>query len=328
MRILITGCCGFIGSHLTETLLTSQGKDIDVMGVDNINDYYEPRIKHENLDRLRKHSRFSFLHEDMVTSRCIATWKPDVVYHLASMAGVRNSLLCPAEYVRHNIEAFVNVLQQAVEASVQKVFYASSSSVYGNSTQLPYSESHQVSVCKSPYAASKLAMEMFAKTYNDLYNLTCVGFRFFTVYGPRGRPDMAPYKFLKAIHYGHTIQRYGNGTSSRDYTYVSDIVDGLIRAQVVPPGTCEVFNLGQSRPVTLLEFISTCERVVGKKAVVCEIENQPGDVNHTYANTEKAHDSFGFESHVTLEEGLTWMYASYRGEWGEATESSLHEASK
>ena len=314
MRVLVSGCCGFIGSHLTEALLRQS--HIEVLGVDNMNDYYDPAVKRAHLARLERSPRFAFAQEDMVTSRCIETWRPHVVYHLASLAGVRNSLRDPAAYVKNNVEAFVNVLQQAVEASVQKVFYASSSSVYGNGAARPCSEADPTPACKSPYAASKLAMETFAKTYNDLYGLTCAGFRFFTVYGPRGRPDMAPYKFLRAIHSSEPIDQYGDGASTRDYTFVDDIVDGLLRAMHrAPAGRCEVYNLGQSRPVRLMDFISTCERVVGKTAVVRRSPEQPGDVRHTHADTRKAREHLGFEARTSLEEGLTRMYESYRREW-------------
>lgn len=313
VRILVTGCCGFIGSHLTEALLLLPG--VEVVGVDNMNEYYDPQIKEAHLCRLQACANFTFLQEDMVHSQCVTLWKPDIVYHIASLAGVRNSLRNPTDYVTHNIEAFVNLLQQAVQAKVRSVFYASSSSVYGTSTLLPYSEQDTSLTCKSPYACSKLAMEMFAKTYNQLYGVHCVGFRFFTVYGPRGRPDMAPFKFLKAIHEGRPLDKFGDGSTSRDYTYIDDIVNGLVQAMKLPPEGCDIFNLGNSNPVSLNTFIATCEQVVGKDAHICHKGMQMGDVDHTHADVSKAQAQLEFTPKISLKEGLSRMYHSYKSLW-------------
>lgn len=307
MKILVTGCAGFIGSHLTELLLRTT--DYQIMGVDCLLQNYDVAHKHRNLSVLSKYDAFLFRQENICESACISEWEPDIIIHLASSAGVRASLDDPTFYVRNNIEAFVHVLNEARRVGTQRVLYASSSSVYGKNTQLPYTETDALSCCVSPYACSKLAMEHFADTFSHLYGIECVGFRFFTVYGPRGRPDMAPYKFLKAIHQNETITQFGDGTSSRDYTYVDDIVDGLVQActaTLTEPST--VYNLGNTCTVDLNTFIRTCEAIVGKTAAVKELGRQPGDVNHTCANVEKAMRDLQYEPKVSIAEGLQKMY--------------------
>ena len=196
MRILVTGCAGFIGSHVSEYLL--KRGDI-VLGIDNLNDYYDVSRKMENLEILQKYSNFEFRKEDICETESISQWKPDKICHLASMAGVRYSIQNPKIYVKVNIEGFIHILEEARINNVKQIVYASSSSVYGLNKKVPFSEEDKIETCNSPYATSKMAMELYAKTYHQLYNLNLIGLRFFTVYGPRGRPDMAPYKFLKAI---------------------------------------------------------------------------------------------------------------------------------
>lgn len=307
MKVLVTGCAGFIGSHLTERLL--QTTDHQIMGVDCFLQNYDVRYKHRNLSILSKYDAFIFRQENIGESACISEWKPDIIIHLASSAGVRASLDNPTFYVRNNIEAFVHVLNEARLVGTKRVLYASSSSVYGKNTQLPYSETDALTCCVSPYACSKLAMEHFAYTFSHLYGIECVGFRFFTVYGPRGRPDMAPYKFLKAIHRNETICKFGDGTSSRDYTYVDDIIDGLIQACTTSLAQrCAVYNLGNTNTVDLNTFIRTCEAVVGKTAVVKRMDRQPGDVCHTHANVEKATCDLQYKPKVSIAEGLQKMY--------------------
>jgi UDP-glucuronate 4-epimerase len=307
-KILVTGCAGFIGSHTCERLLKEGNK---VMGIDNLNDYYDVDRKKENLEVLKKYQNFYFLKDDIRTTTVINDWKPDMICHLASMAGVRYSIEHPEIYVDVNINGFINILEQSRKVCVKQIVYASSSSVYGLNKKVPFSESDAIETPNSPYACSKMAMELYAKTYSQLYDLNLIGLRFFTVYGPRGRPDMAPYKFLKAIKDGTKFQKYGDGTSSRDYTYVDDIVSGVVaslqnRKQV----KCEVYNLGNSSPVSLNEFISLCEKVVGNKANYDQIENQLGDVPHTYADISKAKIDLGYSPKIKLEEGLSLMYGN------------------
>ena len=306
MRILVTGCAGFIGSHTCEYLLK---RGDNVLGIDNLNDYYDVERKKENIEILNKYNNFEFQRDDIRTMKVIEEWKPEKICHLASMAGVRYSIEHPKLYIDVNINGFINILEQARKVGVKQIVYASSSSVYGLNKKRPFSESDPIETPNSPYACSKMAMELYAKTYHQLYNLNLIGLRFFTVYGPRGRPDMAPYKFLKAIKDGTKFYKYGDGTSSRDYTYVSDIVSGVVASiDNKKELKCEVYNLGNSSPVSLNEFIELCEKVVGKKGNYEEIGNQLGDVPHTYANISKAKRDLDYEPEVKLEEGLNLMY--------------------
>ena len=307
MKILVTGCAGFIGSHTCERLLKEGNR---VMGIDNLNDYYDVERKLENLEVLKQYKNFYFIKDDIRTTTAINDWTPDFVCHLASMAGVRYSIEHPEIYVDVNINGFINLLEQSRKVGVKQIVYASSSSVYGLNKKVPFSELDSIETPNSPYACSKMAMELYAKTYSQLYDLNLIGLRFFTVYGPRGRPDMAPYKFLKAIKDGTKFQKYGDGTSSRDYTYIDDIVSGVVSSlQNINQVKCEVYNLGNSSPVSLNEFIGLCEKVVGKKANYDQIENQLGDVPHTYANISKAKIDLGYSPKVKLEQGLKLMYA-------------------
>jgi UDP-glucuronate 4-epimerase len=307
-KILVTGCAGFIGSHTCEYLLKRGDR---VLGIDNLNDYYDVERKKENLNVLNKYENFEFKKEDIRTTKVIEEWKPDKICHLASMAGVRYSIEHPEIYVDVNINGFINILEQARKVGVKQIVYASSSSVYGLNKKIPFSESDAIETPNSPYACSKMAMELYAKTYHQLYNLNLIGLRFFTVYGPRGRPDMAPYKFLKAIKDQTKFYKYGGGTSSRDYTYVDDIVSGVVASiDNKKEIKCEVYNLGNSSPVSLNEFIALCEKVVGKKANYEQIGNQLGDVPHTYADITKARKDLDYEPNVKLEEGLRFMYVN------------------
>ena len=309
MKVLVTGCCGFIGSYVTLNLLKN---DYQVIGVDIMNDYYDINIKEINKNILSEYENFYFYKEDVIDSDIIERVKPDKVCHLASMAGVRYSIENPILYVKNNIEAFVNLLDQSVKNNVKNFVYASSSSVYGLNEKVPFCESDVVNSCNSPYAASKRSMEIFANTYNQLYSLPLIGLRFFTVYGPRGRPDMAPYKFLDSILNDKRFKKYGDGRSLRDYTYIDDIVDGIISALDNKNNLrCEIFNLGNSKPVSLNSFIECCEEVTGKKAKYDIIENQLGDVPLTYADIEKSRKLLNYSPKVSLKEGLNrtckWM---------------------
>lgn len=304
MVILVTGCAGFIGSHLCESLLESNKH---VIGIDNLNDYYDPKIKQRNLRILEKYPNFRFLQDDIRTTNAVTLYRPDSVYHLAGMAGVRYSIENPELYMDVNVTGFIHLLEQAKRVQCP-VYYASSSSVYGTNV-VPFCEDDNTTNMNSPYAVSKYAMDMLAKQYCYTYNMKIVGVRFFTVYGPRGRPDMAPHRFLKAIHEQTYIDKYGNGTSTRDYTYISDVVDGLLLIGEKSPHGYNIYNIGSSHPVSLNEFITECERTVGKKALVKVIGDQQGDVPHTYANIDKL-KALGFTPKVSLRSGLLRTYGT------------------
>jgi UDP-glucuronate 4-epimerase len=307
-KILVTGCAGFIGSHVSEFLLK---RGDTVVGIDNLNDYYDVKRKQNNLKILEKYDNFTFYKHDICETDVISTFKPDKICHLASMAGVRYSIEHPKLYVKVNIEGFIHILEEAVKNKVKNIVYASSSSVYGLNKKVPFSESDEIKTCNSPYASSKMAMELFAKTYYQLYGIQNIGLRFFTVYGPRGRPDMAPYKFLTAIKNDKRFYKFGDGTSSRDYTYIDDIVSGVIASLDNKKNIqCEIYNLGNSSPVTLNEFIKLCEKVSGKEANFFHIQDQLGDVPHTYADISKAIKDLNYEPKVKLEDGLRRFYNS------------------
>lgn len=304
--ILITGCCGFIGSHLSERLLNENNI---VIGIDNMNDYYSPDIKKDNLDILNKYPNFTFYQEDIVDTKLIQILKPDIVIHLAGMAGVRYSLENPTLYMKNNVEGMTNLLEQSKDVNL--FVYASSSSVYGLNTKVPFSENDEINNPNSPYAVSKICMEKIAKLYQDLYKIKTVGLRFFTVYGPRGRPDMAPYKFLNNIMNEKEIDKYGNGETYRDYTFISDIIDGIMGLLKNKDNlNNNIYNLGNSDPITLNEFIRTCEEVTNKKAIINQMENQRGDVPKTYSDISRAKNDFGYSPKINIKKGLKITYES------------------
>jgi UDP-glucuronate 4-epimerase len=307
-KILVTGCAGFIGSHTCEFLLK---RGNIVFGIDNLNDYYDVSSKEENLNILKKFSNFQFKKDDICTTRIISEFKPDKVIHLASMAGVRYSLENPLLYETTNIGGFINIMEESRKNNVKNIVYASSSSVYGLNKKIPFSESDLIEKCNSPYACSKMCMEFYAKTYYQLYGLNNIGLRFFTVYGPRGRPDMAPYLFLHAIKNKIKFKKFGDGTSSRDYTYIDDIVLGIINACDNKNNIkCDIFNLGNSNPVSLNEFIKICEKITGNIAIFEQHNEQLGDVLHTYADISKAKQFLNYEPKTNLIDGLTHFYKS------------------
>ena len=306
MKLLVTGCCGFIGSHLCERLLKE--KHI-VYGIDIINNYYSIEQKFKNLQILQKYKNFTFKLENICDTKIIDEIKPDIVINIAAMAGVRYSLENPKIYMKTNIEGQINLLKQSVENNVKLFIYASSSSVYGTNKKVPFSEEDDILNLNSPYAASKRSAELMAELYNKLYNLNVIGLRFFTVYGPRGRPDMAPFKFLSKIMNCETIDKYGDGTTYRDYTYVDDIVDGIMGSIINKNNrSCEVYNLGNSTPHSLNEFIKCCEKVTGKKAIINQMEDQLGDVPKTYADITKAKNDLDYSPKIKLDDGLKKMY--------------------
>tara|TARA_X000000950_G_C13901346_1_gene655052 strand:- start:2383 stop:3396 length:1014 start_codon:yes stop_codon:yes gene_type:complete len=302
MKIVVTGCAGFIGSHVCEKLL--QNKSITVIGIDSLNHYYDVNIKKNNIKILENFSNFIFYNENVLETKIISVYKPDYICHLASMAGVRYSIDNPQLYVKENIQGFLNILDESVTNNVKNLVFASSSSVYGSLQKEKFSENDITVQCESPYACSKLSMEHFAKTYNSLYKLPVIGLRFFTVYGPRGRPDMAPYKFLYNIHNDISIDKYGNGESFRDYTYIDDIVDGVLASLFKKHSESIIYNLGNDKPISLNAFINTCEKICGKKAKINAKQSQLGDVSYTCANIEKAKKELNYSPKVDIVSGL------------------------
>ena len=331
MKILVTGAAGFIGAAMTEALMKQK---YEVVGVDNINSYYDTRLKYARLERLgikqeairdnkmlisMDSSNLRFVKLD-VTDR-IAMGKLfqkeqfDLVLHLAAQAGVRYSLENPYAYVETNVLGFLNILENCRLNNVQHLVYASSSSVYGASDRIPYSEDDRADMPVSLYAATKRSDELMAHVYSHLYNLPTTGLRFFTVYGPWGRPDMAPFLFMKSILEGTRIQVFNHGKLSRDFTYIDDIVQGVMRVLNRPSvrkTPCRVFNIGNSSPVKLLDFIEVIEKVTGKQAIKEMTEMQPGDVFCTYADVFRLQREFDYKPSVGIEEGITRFYEWYK----------------
>lgn len=313
--ILVTGSAGFIGSHFTDSLL-QQNKF--VIGVDNLNDYYNPKWKMENIAKFASKRNFVFIKEDILNKsslrKIFKKYKPEAIVHLAARAGVRPSIEDAPLYQKVNIEGTLNLFEAAKLYPVKKFVFASSSSVYGNQKKVPFSEDDQVSRPVSPYAVTKLAGEMLAHTYAYLHKIPTICLRFFTVYGPNGRPDMAPYLFTEALVKEKPIKKFGDGSTSRDYTYVEDIVSG-INASLLLKTSYEVFNLGNSSPITLNNYIDTLERVVGKKAIIKNYPSFAGDVEKTFADISKAKKLLGYNPKTSLEKGLkkfTLWYKKYR----------------
>jgi UDP-glucuronate 4-epimerase len=305
--VLVTGGAGFIGSHVCEVLLRRGDR---VVMIDNMNDYYDFRLKHYNLSILMSSSDSGNLSthkgdicDDDFLEDVFKRELPTHVIHLAARAGVRPSIQDPSSYVRTNVDGTSKLLDLARRYEVKNFVFASSSSVYGGSTKSVLSEEDVVSKPVSPYAATKITCELLAYTFHHLYGLNTTGLRFFTVYGPRGRPDMAPFKFIDRIARGAVIQQYGDGTTSRDYTYISDIVDGVVRALDTPLGY-EILNLGNGRPFELSNFIQIVEKAVGRSAIIDVLPKQPGDVDRTCACIDRAKQLLGYEPKVPFEEGI------------------------
>jgi UDP-glucuronate 4-epimerase len=311
MKILVTGCAGFIGYNLTKFLCNSnEFKDSFILGLDNFDPYYDINIKKNNIQNLKKLKNFSFFCEDIRNTNIINIEKPDIIVHLAGLAGVRNSIQMPQSYSDVNINGMINLLEQSKNNNVKRFLFASSSSVYGSNSSLPFNENHDLDNIISPYALSKKVMEDYGKLYSKMYNMNIIGFRFFTVYGPGGRPDMAPYKFIFNIKNNIEINKFGKGDSMRDYTYIDDIVYGIIGGIKNNIAGFNIFNLGNSKPVTLNIFIELCEKVCNKKAKINQLDIQMGDVFFTYADITKSKKYLGYEPKVTLEEGLKRLYDS------------------
>jgi len=305
VNFLVTGGAGFIGSHVCERLLHSGHA---VWAFDDLNDFYDPRFKRRNLRDLQSLAKpFAFVHGD-VTDRAaldevFAGVKFDQIVHLAARAGVRPSLEQPALYQRVNVEGTVNVLEAARRRGVKKITIASSSSVYGVNSKVPFAESDPIFSAISPYAASKLACEALGHVYHHVYGLDVVLLRLFTVYGPRQRPDLAIRKFTTLMAEGKPIPVFGDGSAARDHTFVSDILDGIMACTEREFGY-EVFNLGESQTVTLNRLIGLLEDALGKKAVIERLPVQPGDVPVTYADISKARAKLGYNPRVGIEQGI------------------------
>jgi UDP-glucuronate 4-epimerase len=311
--VLVTGAAGFIGSNLTEHLLSLGYR---VVGLDNFDDYYSPVIKQNNLRAMEGDNRFLLVRSDIrdiaLLPKVFSENNISLVVHLAARAGVRPSLAQPLLYQDVNVRGTINLLEASRVFGVKRFIFASSSSVYGLNHNGPFYEDSRVDCPTSPYAASKVAAELFCRTYNHLYGLPVVVLRLFTVYGPRQRPEMAISLFTRMIDSGEEVPVFGDGTSKRDYTYVSDIVDGTTQALNYPGSGFEVFNLGYSRPVALEYLIHIIEKSLGKKARIKRLPTQPGDVPITFAEISRAGALLSYQPKITIEEGVPLFVKWYR----------------
>jgi UDP-glucuronate 4-epimerase len=328
--IFVTGAAGFIGFHVAKRLLE---RGDDVVGIDNLNDYYDPALKHARLEMLRKFERFEFVLADVgdrdAIAELFARKKPERVVHLAAQAGVRYSLTNPHAYTESNITGFLNILEGCRHHGVAHLAYASSSSVYGANTKQPFSEQDNVDHPVSLYAATKKANELMAHTYAHLFGVASTGLRFFTVYGPWGRPDMALFRFTRGILADEPIPVFNEGKMIRDFTYIDDIVEGVVRvldrrAEPDPEwngadpnparssAPYRIFNIGNNRPVLLLDFITALERALGKKAQLDLLPMQPGDVVSTQADVSALEEAAGFRPSTTIDEGIARFVAWYK----------------
>jgi UDP-glucuronate 4-epimerase len=329
-RVLVTGAAGFIGFHLASRLLK---QNCNVTGLDNLNDYYDVNLKKERLRRLESDEKFSFIKIDLADregmNKLFESRTFDVVVNLAAQAGVRYSLTNPHAYINSNIVGFTHILEGCRHARVGHLVFASSSSVYGANTNMPFSIHHNVDHPVSLYAASKKANELMAHTYSHLYGLPCTGLRFFTVYGPWGRPDMALFLFTRAILEGRPIQVFNHGRMQRDFTYIDDIVEGVVRVMAKrpqpnpewtgddpDPGTSHapyrLYNIGNNAPVQLTQFIAMIEDALGQKAQKEFLDLQPGDVPATYADVDDLMADVGFKPATPIETGIKRFVAWYR----------------
>jgi len=316
MTVLVTGAAGFIGYHVAEALLR---RGETVIGIDNLNDYYDVRLKEARLARLAALPGFRFSKLDLADrdgmAALFAREQPEAVINLAAQAGVRYSLKNPHAYADSNLLGFVNVLEGCRHGGVKHLVYASSSSVYGGNTKVPFAETDNVDHPVSLYAATKKANELMAYSYSHLYRIPCTGLRFFTVYGPWGRPDMAYFSFTKAILAGQPIDVFNHGNMRRDFTYIDDIAEGVVRvldrrAEGEPPHV--LYNIGNHQPVELMEFIDILERELGRKALRNFLPMQDGDVPQTYADTAALREAVAFAPATPLTEGIRRFAAWYR----------------
>jgi UDP-glucuronate 4-epimerase len=331
LKVLVTGAAGFIGMHACKALLE---RGDEVVGLDNLNDYYDTKLKQNRLAQLVSFNNFRFIKLDIASKKSMTDFfeaeKFNKVIHLAAQAGVRYSITNPQAYVESNLVGFVNILEGCRHNAVQHLVYASSSSVYGGNTKMPFAEHDNVDHPVSLYAATKKSNELMAHTYSHLYGLPTTGLRFFTVYGPWGRPDMAPFLFVNAINNNEPIKIFNHGNMQRDFTYVDDIVEAVVRVidknatskdgydlNIVDPSSSNapyrVFNIGNSSPVPLMEFVESIELALGKKAEKNYLPMQDGDVPATYADTQLLQDWVGFAPSTTLSEGIKKFVDWYVG---------------
>lgn len=331
MKCLVTGAAGFIGMHVCERLLA---RGASVVGVDNLNDYYDVALKEARLARLAPSTNFRGARVDIADraamAELFATERPDTVVHLAAQAGVRYSLKNPHAYADSNLVGFVNVLEGCRQNGISHLVFASSSSVYGGNTRMPFAEDDNVDHPVSLYAATKKANELMAHTYSHLYDLPTTGLRFFTVYGPWGRPDMSPMLFARALVEGRPIDVFNHGRMQRDFTYIDDIVEGVLRVLDMPPTTSaefdkdhpdpatswapyRVFNIGNHQPVELMDYIGAIERAMGIEAKKNFLPMQAGDVVATYADTSRLAALTGFAPSTPLDDGVARFVAWFRG---------------
>jgi UDP-glucuronate 4-epimerase len=303
MKVLITGAAGFIGSHLSEQLLAD---GLIVVGLDNFDDFYNPQIKRQNIKGCLKNKNFQLVEADIRDSAAMDKTVGsgvEIIVHLAARAGVRPSIEKPLLYADVNINGTMVLLEAAKKHKVNKFIFGSSSSVYGNNKKVPFSEDDDVDFPISPYAATKKAGELICHTYHHLYGISITPLRFFTVYGPRQRPDLAIHKFAQLIEQGKPIPVYGDGSMMRDFTYIDDIIDGTVAAMNKCTGF-SIYNLGESRPITVNDLIAEIEKALGKKAVKEYLPPQPGDVERTFADVTKAVNELGYKPNTTIQTGL------------------------
>lgn len=303
MRILVTGGAGFIGSHLVEKLLAA-GSDVAIL--DDFNDFYDPQIKRENVAAFSKDVAIHRvdLREDAGVRNLFHREKFDTIVHLAARAGVRPSILHPQLYFDTNVNGTLHLLEAACVTGVQRFVFASSSSVYGICQAVPFREDLHLTQTISPYAATKIAAEFLCSTYSHLYQMPVVALRYFTVYGPRQRPDLAIHQFTRRIHKGEPIDQFGDGTTRRDYTYIDDIIQGTMAALTYQGPLFDVFNLGESETIQLKDLIVAIEKALGKKAKINKLPEQPGDVPLTCADISKARKLLGYNPTTKFSEGL------------------------
>ena len=330
MKLIITGSAGFIGSSLCLKLLE---REVDVIGIDNHNDYYDPQIKEARLARLLKKKNYKHYKIDLSDQKSLENvfkeHKPQRVVNLAAQAGVRYSMENPLAYINSNIVGFAHILENSRYYKVEHLVYASSSSVYGSNTKMPFSEHDSVNHPLSVYAASKKSNELMAHTYSHLYQLPTTGLRFFTVYGPWGRPDMALFKFTKAILEDVPIEVFNHGKHTRAFTYINDIVEGIVQT-LDNPATCNlgwdsnkpdpatsrapwrIYNIGNNKPVQLMDYIDALEKALGKKAKINFLPLQPGDVPDTYASTDNLKKKFNYQPSISVIDGISQFVKWYK----------------
>ncbi len=330
MKIIVTGTAGFIGYSLSKKLLE---RGNEVIGIDNHNDYYDLEIKENRYKNLIKHKNYIHYRTDLVDNKSLREifqkHKSNIVVNLAAQAGVRYSIENPLAYIQSNILGFANVLENCRNFNIENLIYASTSSVYGANTKMPFSEHHSTNHPLSVYSASKKSNELMSHSYSYLYGLPTTGLRFFTVYGPWGRPDMALFKFTKSIIDGAPINVYNYGNHTRDFTFIDDIVEGVIKTIDSPavnnlnwdsnspdPATSKapwcIYNIGNNKPVKLMDYISALEKALGKKAVVNLLPLQPGDVADTYANTDRLESKFNYKPKTSVLDGVSKFVQWYK----------------